>query len=417
MKTPDLLCASWGVTIAAALLLTACGEGEPALDPISITRDSVGIAIVENRARPNTGVAEWSLSDQPLMVIGANEEDSGHQLMEVAGAFRLEDGRIVVGDRGSGEASFFTQNAGHLRSVGGQGEGPGEFRRLMAIDLIPGDTVVVGAWPLGLRLWWNSSGEFIHNTQSGQWGPGLVGGRTLPDGTFLIDTYAGGSYGNSLELWAATGQEPTFRTSGVLLRVNVEGEAPDTIGLVVGEEWFKVGMIGERNSFAMHVLPYTYRTHMAYNSDHVFLGESHRGEVRAYTFDGRLDRIIRWDQGRAPVTAADRRQFGDEVLGSLNNPTRKPTFERWLAEVPYPEMKPAFQSLATDRSGRLWAQVSTGTEGANRWLVFERDGTLSASVPAPPTARFMDADESDVLVVTKDDLDVEKIQLFDLLKN
>jgi hypothetical protein len=155
MRASDLHCSGWGLTTAAALLLTACGKGEHAPDPISVTRDSVGIAIVENRAQPNMGVAKWRLSGQPLIVIGGNEEDLGHQLMEVAGAFRLEDGHIVVCDRGSGEVSFFTQNGDHLRSVGGQGEGPGEFRRLMAIDLIPGDTVVVGAWPLGLRLWWD----------------------------------------------------------------------------------------------------------------------------------------------------------------------------------------------------------------------------------------------------------------------
>ena len=415
MRTASLLRVSFAMAAAAALLLSACANDDPAPRPVSVTRDSAGIAIVENGAATHPDVATWSLSEQPLAVIGENEDEPGHQLTEVVGAFRLNDGRIVVGDRGSGEVRFFDQDGRHRLSVGGRGEGPSEFRLLVAVDRMPGDTVIAGAWPLGLRVWWDSRGEYIANTQSGRWGPGLVGGRTLPDGTFLIDTYEGGSYGNSLELWAARGEESTFRTEGVLVRVTRDGEPRDTIGPVLGEEWFKTGVLGE--NFAMQARPYTFRTHLAYTDDRILLGESHTGEVRAYTFDGSLVRVIRWEQEHTPVTAADRRAFRREVLDGLNNPTRRPSYERWLSEVTYPESKPAFRGFATDRGGRLWVQAWTATEGVDRWLIFERDGTLSATLTAPSSARLLDAGEHHVLVVTRDELDVETIQLFELLKS
>ena len=64
----------------------------------------------------------------------------------------------------------------------------------------------------------------------------------------------------------------------------------------------------------MHPRPYTYTTHLAYTDDRIFLGETHQREVRAYTFDGRLVRVIRWEQEHTPVTAEDRRAFREEVL-------------------------------------------------------------------------------------------------------
>ena len=415
MKTMSQLTVSSAMTVAVALLLSACSNEERTPDPVSVLRDSAGVVIVENRTAANVDLATWSLSDQPLAVIGAREDEPGHDFTEVVGAFRLNDERIVVGDRGSSEVRFFDEGGRHLRSVGGQGEGPGEFRILVALDRVPGDTVVAGAWPLGLRVWWDSRGEYIANTRSGQWGPGLVGGRTLADGTFLIDVYDGGSYGNSLELWAATGEELTFRTEGVLLRTTRDGEPGDTIAPVIGEEWFRSGVT--QGNRVLHASPYTYRTHLAHTDEHIFLGESHEGEVRAYTFDGRLVRVIRWEQEHTPVTSGDRRAFRSEVLADVNNPTRTPNFERWLSEVTYPESKPAFRGFETDRAGRLWVQAWTANEAVDRWLVFERDGMLTATLAAPSSARLLDAGEDYVLVANRDELDVDTVQLFELLRD
>jgi hypothetical protein len=404
------------LTLGVAALLPSCVTRDPSSGSATVTRDSVGISIVENGTVTLPALATWTLSEEPSVVIGETEEDPGHLLNQVVGAFRLGDGGIVIGDRGSGEVRFFTAEGRHLRTVGGQGEGPGEFRLLMAIDVMPGDTVVAAAWPLGRRSWWDSRGEHIADTESGLWGPGLVGGRTLPDGTFLIDTYDNGSYGNSIELWAATGEGDTFRTQGVLLRVTRAGVPQDTLGTVVGAEYFKTGQLGQIGSFANHTLPYTNRTHLAYNDGRIYLGESHLGEVRGYSYDGTLTHLIRWQPEHSPVTGADRAAFRREVLEGLRDPTRRPAFERWLSAVPYPESKPAFRGIATDRAGRLWVEAWTATEGANRWLVFERDGALSATVQAPGDARLRDAGEDYVIVSMEDELGVETVRLFGLHK-
>ena len=57
MRTANLLRVSFAMTAVTDLLLSACANDEPAPRPVSVTRDSAGIAIVENRAPTNPGVA------------------------------------------------------------------------------------------------------------------------------------------------------------------------------------------------------------------------------------------------------------------------------------------------------------------------------------------------------------------------
>ena len=409
----------WAASLLAATLwavLSACATDDPT-PRFGLARDSAGIEIVDNGEPNSPTLARYELGERPRVVIGLDDTTPGHMLNQVVGAFRLNGGGLVVGDRGSREIRFFTEDGRHLLSVGGQGEGPGEFRLLVALDRMPGDTVVASAWPVGLRTWWDATGEHIDDTESGRWGLGLVGGRTLPDGTLLVDVYDGASYGNSIELWAAQGEDgSTFRTEGLLLRVSREGQPTDTIAPIVGDEWFKIGEV-RTSGFANHVRPYTYETHLAFNDRQIVLGESHLSEVRVYGYDGTLERIVRWEHERLPVTAGDRRRFRQEVLRNLTNPTRRPAFERWLSEVTYPETKPVFRDLATDRAGRLWVQGWTADEEVDRWLIFERSGTLVGTVVARSDLRVLDAAEDYVLVLVTDDLGVETVQLFELLES
>lgn len=398
-----------------ATCFCACAPDDPA-PRFASARDSAGIEIVDNGAPTAPALRQFSLGDRPLLVVGLEEDAPGHMLNQVVGAFRLSSGGLVVGDRGSAEVRFFADDGRHLLSVGGQGEGPGEFRLLVGLDRLPGDTVVASAWPVGLRAWWDPTGEYIDDTQSGRWGMGLVGGRTLPDGTMLVDVYDGASYGNSIETWAAQGDEgSTFRTEGLLVRVSRDGQPTDTIGTVVGEEWFKIGQV-RTSGFANHVRPFTSRTHLAFNDQQIFLGENHLAEIRAYAYDGTLSRIVRWETEPLPVTAGDRGGFRREALDGLNNPTRRPAFERWLSEVVYPETKPAFRALATDRSGRLWVQTWTVDEEVDRWLIFDRSGTLAGTVVAPGDFRVLDAGDDYVVALVTDDLGVETVQLWGLLE-
>ena len=396
-----------GVT-AAVLVLAGCAAEPPAV--MVVSRDSVGIEIVENTAVRSSGLDQWQFSAEPVLEIGTVEGDPNQEFNGVIGAVRLSDGRILVGDRGSRELRFFDEEGNHRLTVGGPGEGPGEFGRLAAIDVLPGDTVVASDWPVGTLTWFDPLGGYVDKTRLGPFWPGLIG-RTMADGSLLVDDYERGSYGNELEWWAATGQESHFRPTGVVVRVTRDGSSVDTLGEIVGEEWYKIGKL--RQGLTIHAAPFARTTQVAWNRDRFFVGETGRPEVEVYRLDGALVQIVRWEAEPTPVTGDDHDVFRDEVLNGLTRPNRRPDYERWLAAVPYPESKPFFRELAADPSGHLWVQPwERGSEDRNRWLVFAPSGRLTAEVEVPAAHTILDLGTDYAVTVWKDDLDLEYVRIY-----
>lgn len=133
------------VTPAVVLLASLLGCGN---------ESSTAGAIVDAPSR-------WTLSPSPIVQIGVVTGEASQQLSQVMGAVRLSDGRIVVLDGDSRELRFFSPEGAHLLSVGGQGQGPGEFSRPTRLSLQPGDTLRVYDFS-GERLsFFSPRGEFI----------------------------------------------------------------------------------------------------------------------------------------------------------------------------------------------------------------------------------------------------------------
>ena len=74
-------------------------------------------------------VEQWSLSEVPLLEIGVVEGDPAYQLHEAVSSVRLPDGEIAVANAGSQEVRFYSPEGRHIRSAGGSGDGPTEYRR------------------------------------------------------------------------------------------------------------------------------------------------------------------------------------------------------------------------------------------------------------------------------------------------
>ena len=130
----------WPKLCLAALGMYACQTQTPRGTEYSV-RDSAGVRIVENGS-PVTGTTEWQVGDSPVVQIGSLEEEAEYQLHEVSDALRLSDGRIVVASEGTNDLRFYSSHGAFLRSVGGTGEGPGEFRGLVALERLPADSLL-----------------------------------------------------------------------------------------------------------------------------------------------------------------------------------------------------------------------------------------------------------------------------------
>ena len=129
--------AMWAVALG-----WACGESELPLTAV-VRTDSVGIEIVTTHSPPPA----ISLAT-PTLSIGAVEGDEHERLYRVAAAQVLDDGSILIVNRGSQELRLYGPDGTHRRSFGRRGNGPGEFRMPIHVRRT-GDTVSV--WDYQLR--------------------------------------------------------------------------------------------------------------------------------------------------------------------------------------------------------------------------------------------------------------------------
>ena len=187
----------------------------------------------------------------------------------------------------------------------------------------------------------------------------------------------------------------------------------DTIHGIMGPQWFKIG--APRQGLLVNPAPFGRTTHVAWSHDRIYVGETGKREIEVLRFDGTVERLIRWEGSGIAVTGADRAAFRDDLLTNMRRPQRRPDFERWLAEVPFPDSMPTFRALAADSSGRVWVQEwNRATDNEDRWLVFAPDGKLTATVEVPVRLTILGIYEDVVLTLWKDELDLEYVRLYRL---
>lgn len=111
-----------------ALALGSCVGPERPLDPLA--------------AAPELGRHE-------LARIGGLDERAAYALTRVVDAALLPGERLAVADGGSQEIRLFDLVGTHVRSMGGEGNGPGEFRAIRSLALLPGGELL--AWDIQRR--------------------------------------------------------------------------------------------------------------------------------------------------------------------------------------------------------------------------------------------------------------------------
>jgi hypothetical protein len=106
------------------LLLGACTPDAPRLDA----------------SLPAT-LPVFAAAAEPDLEIGVLEGDDRLMFEQVVDVLRLGGGEIAVSDRQAARISVFSSEGTPLRSWGGTGDGPGEFRRLSRLYPGPGDSL------------------------------------------------------------------------------------------------------------------------------------------------------------------------------------------------------------------------------------------------------------------------------------
>lgn len=370
--------------------------------------DSAGIEIVTIRMAGD----ETGTPPQLRLDIGTIDGSEPYALAEVAGAVRLSDGRIVVANGATSELRFYDENGRFLHGVGRSGEGPGEFRNLDYLDVVPGDTII--AYDQRLR-----------RTSVFDAGGALQASHHLADTSF---PYIGGMMGRLVYgAMQFVGEEDeglgVHTTDMEVGRIDIERGLFVVFDTFPSSEESRVQYQG-RPTRAFR--PFGSETGVAGGADHLFVLGSSAGDIGVYDADGTLVRIIRVE---SPVRVVDEAAVAGWVESwMISFPAPSADVEAWwrhgFRETPSPGVVPVFRSLIADENGNVCAEryPLTWTEATVFWC-FTPMGHLVRALQVPggrvrlaPHAYFdppLEIGTTHVLGVWRDSLDVEHIRLFE----
>lgn len=395
--------------VLLAPAVASCAE--PARPNPAMVRDSAGIRIVENTGPLWEDGGGWRLGDQPLVDIGELEGDEEYELAQVGGALRLRAGGIVILNGATAELRFYDKDGRYVTKAGGEGGGPGEFSNGFGMSLWawPGDSVAV--WDLRPRRLsvYDATGRMAREVS-------FKSSERLfprPIGFFASGRLAAYEFAETFARPGPIGSvsRDTMQYASYALEEDV---ATDIVELPGSRRWTTRWQGRPMTA----PLPFHPSAVTAVAGDRLYYSAAEEHEILAYGENGELYQIIRQMVEPRILSPEDIDAYVEERME--NAPSEQDGRQAWLrflGDMPWPDVLPAYRELKTDRQGALWARVFNrfGDE-TPRWYVFDGEGVWLGTVVLPDRFDLYDIGDDYVLGRWRDDLDVEHVRLYALIK-
>ncbi|WP_419935312.1 6-bladed beta-propeller [Candidatus Palauibacter sp.] len=366
-------------------LFAAIGVVTPGLRPGEVEAqraasvvDSAGVSIITSD--PFSSDRRCTVGDEPFFSVGDALGDDRYEFYTLRGMARLSDGSVAVIDRRDQRVRIFSETGEFLRSMGGRGDGPGEFRNPWFLWALPGDTLWVGDYRPQRFNVFSGDGEFIRLVTLDPLYPNPShGGGVLSNGTWV-------------NLRQDYEKETDFRTPQTLL---VEAHGPAGVASPdVDADGTTIAVTSGRDP-----------------------------EVRILDEQFRLARIIRWFDEDRDVTRADVRAWRDEYvkqqrdrnLGDLAETFRPQTAALLSDERPVADSFPTASSVTVGRDGRIWVRRYPRPREATGWLVFEPEGDFLCHLDPVQGLQVYEFGSDYILGSRRDALDIESVVMYELV--
>jgi hypothetical protein len=392
-----------GISVRALLVFTTTGSSlllaceRQATNAGIVVRDSAGIAIVESRAPQWESGKEWSVTPDPVLRVGSVEGQEPYLLFRVTDGVVFSDGRIAVLNTGTQEVRLYSEAGEHLGTIGGQGEGPGEFRSPRLMFRLSEDSLAVVDFDRISIL--DPSGDFVRSYTYGV--PPALG--RFSDGSLLGLGFAAAV--DPYELGVVCPRMALIRMRG--------GEFErDTIAEVSGSEVYRALVAGGISSW-MRPLGRIRSTVVEQNQ--IFTGDGSTFEFRVLDEDGSLLRIVRRNADMA-IRPGDIARFEEAYLADALPDQLRQRRQQVLRESPYPDQLPAYDRLLVDGVRNVWARHYGIADETPRWSVFDPLGRWLGIVTMPDGLEVLEIGDEYVLGRTEDSMSVEYVQLHTLQK-
>jgi hypothetical protein len=359
-----------------------CGRAERRA-ALFTTTDSAGVRIVETMGLEAADSTDWSVDTTAMVTIGTFDGDDPYVFGDLAGITRDDQGRIVVADKQASEIRFFDAQGKFLHKVGRTGEGPGEYYYLMQLMRRPPDSLAILDYE-GLRITiLTGDGKYVRSYRphkQANTGPRVTG--MWADGSLLAIERLGACSGYRRMVEQNKDQGVCVDSARYQRRAE-NGEVIRAAGPLVAGRQHLVLIEGNTVAVLSNRYPQAY---WAAHRDRLYYSDAERFEVRVYTSDGRLERImrVRFDP---PAPTHETFSAPSMLVRNVTQPDVRARMERFLEAtegVPPPARVPAHTGMVVDRQGNVWLQEFESPirrpAHAQRWFVFDTAGVLRHSL-------------------------------------
>lgn len=356
-----------------AALLAACGTADARQALVTIDTLPGGIPVLTTASPLDSG--RWALVHE--RDVQPAEGEAG-ELLEPASVALADDGTLYVVDQKPSIINVYGPDGAYLRSIGREGEGPGEFRT--GFIAVRGDTLALQD-PQNVRAttFLAGDGAVLASRASTccYWAPIAIDrdGRVTARAMTQSDSAPAGE---SFIRFALTG---TAVESLQILEQKPDVETP-------------MWTIGDGKSISMMTtVPLQPQVlYLPHPSGQFVTGWA--GEYRLrYTRDGRdTTRIFGRPWTPLPVTADEKQQIVErriaQMLGNDFFPLSEEQLRKSFDVTKIPDLRPAHEAGWADGEGRIWMRLSSADTTTVHFDLFDEEGRWldQVSVIAPAWA-------------------------------
>lgn len=355
---------TFGLALAVLLLLSsACGSPSGSSSNLEGRRETIDGVLHVRHEGLNAGTPTLL---NPSVMIGTVDGDEATIFGEIKGVDVDREGNIYVLDAQPREIRVFDPSGTYLRTLGGQGSGPGEIERANGFMILPDNSVWIqdhGQWktkvfdvtgnevalhPVPIRSWAYVWSGFVTNERT------ILKRGSLSDEPPSFPPKAG--------LNESSGQ-------GFLVSYDTQTAKTDTtwLGRYSGRSFVVAGDRG----FSHMGIPFGPSAAWAYDPEGGFVKAAPYEHAFA-RMDAQADTvlIVKTDLDGSPVTQQDKDSYVDAVAD------RGEPYLLAAQEIVklMPATKPSLQALSVDDKGRIWAMRQTDAFANPVFDVFSNDG-------------------------------------------
>ena len=377
----DSLCCTTAFLLAS---LSACADGTPEQ---AIVADSAGIRVVSNPV-PETPL-DWTFT--PTLMLGG--EDQGPEAFYTVRESTVgvdSAGRIYVLDADGHRLLVFTGDGSHLRTLGREGEGPGEISWPIGLTVKPGGTALIDDIGRGTVHGFDAEGvpldpheELVPNNRRIWGGDGYYSAiSTLEDDQKLYRF---------------------LRVVGVDTTELARFTAPSAG--VVELESCGMALSGLSPLFSPDIVWDAWRDRAV-----VRVGTAYQIDV----FDGST-RVASYRRAVEPVKAnrdLAARELGEGMRMMTSAGVRECAWDEVIEKRGFAELIPAIRTLRVGPDGRIWVSRGGPRPEPTPTDILTPDGSYVGTLPADAPYPIGFLPDGRMLATERDELDVVRLVVY-----